>query len=286
MRSTSKPPPSRRPRRRPSSPSAKGSGASRLGRGREPGVDEDPTRDRDPRVARAGAPDGEREPPARPQDAASLADGCLGIGHEHEAEPAEDAVDRVVLERDLLCVDHAVLDVPEPELGRPAARDLDHLGREVARDQPAFVAQARRSDEARVSRPRRQLEHGVTRLRVERLHHPLRDRAREPLEPLAHTLPAGRHRLPVLERRAPVLGSIHGGDRRRSGPAAKKALTGVRRRRLGSRSEVGGGRFPVIRVDAGQDRTEWRGRHRARAAWRRVQPLRMRRPNSGRCSVC
>ena len=97
-----------------------------------------------------------------------LRDGRLRIRHEHVTEPAEDAVDGVVLERDVLGVELAMLDVPQPELCRAPASDLNHGGREVARDEAELLAQERSGREARVARPRRELEHGVARLRVER----------------------------------------------------------------------------------------------------------------------
>ncbi len=108
-----------------------------------------------------------------------------------------------------------MLDVLEIQLGCPPAGDLDHLRREVARDQSAVRADVRRRLEAGVARPGGELEHRVARLRIERLHHPLADGARDSLDLRAPTLPAGCHRLPVVEGRALVFLPVHGGDRKR-----------------------------------------------------------------------
>ena len=188
---------------------------ARLGRRRQALLGEHPAGECDPRVAPGSAPDGQGQTPTRAQDAASLVDGRLGIGHEHEAEATEDAVDRVVLERDLLGVDDPMLDVLETQLGGPPTGHLDHLRREVARDQPAVLAQERGGQVPHVSGAGRELEHGVARLRIERLHQPLADGARDLLDLRSPAFPAGRHRLPVLERGALVLRAIHRGDRRR-----------------------------------------------------------------------
>jgi hypothetical protein len=75
------------------------------------------------------------EAPARPEYAARLRQRRRGVRHQHVAEPAEDAVDRVGLELDPLSVDAAVFDVLHAELGGAAAADLEHRRREVGRDE-------------------------------------------------------------------------------------------------------------------------------------------------------
>ena len=82
--------------------------------------------DREPRVALHRSPDGQRHPAARAQHSPCLGERRRGIWHQHVAEPAEHAVDRIVVERDVLGVDHPVVDVPEAELGTAAAGGVEH----------------------------------------------------------------------------------------------------------------------------------------------------------------
>lgn len=57
-----------------------------------------------------------------------------------------------------MSVQHAELDIVEPELRRTTPCDLDHRRREVTRDQAAVLAEQRSCREARISRPSGELE--------------------------------------------------------------------------------------------------------------------------------
>src|SRR4029078_8063764 len=82
---------------------------------------EDAAADRNPRIPLGAAPGGEHEAATRSQDAARRRKGGLGIAHEHEDEPANDAVDGVVLELEVLGVHRAVFDVQQAELSSAPA---------------------------------------------------------------------------------------------------------------------------------------------------------------------
>ena len=94
-------------------------------------------------IAVRRAPDGQRQPTARPQDPAGLREGRRGNGHQHEPEPAEHPVDGVVVELDSLGVGRPVVDILYAELGSATARGFEHRRREVGRKQPAARADDR-----------------------------------------------------------------------------------------------------------------------------------------------
>ena len=73
-------------------------------------------------IAVRRAPDGQRQPTARPQDPAGLREGRRGNGHQHEPELAEHPVDGVVVELDSLGVGRPVVDILYAELGSASAR--------------------------------------------------------------------------------------------------------------------------------------------------------------------
>ena len=94
--------------------------------------DEDASGDGDPGVAGAARPDRKSKPSAGAQHSPRLGEGCCRIRHEHVAPAAEDAVDRIVRELDLLGVQDAVLHVRQTELGTSTASDFGHRRAEVA----------------------------------------------------------------------------------------------------------------------------------------------------------
>jgi hypothetical protein len=72
-----------------------------------------------------------------------------------------------------LRVEHAALDVLDPELGRAALRRLDHRRREVADDRAAARPEERSGGEAGDACARREVEHRLPAGRCEPLEHPL-----------------------------------------------------------------------------------------------------------------
>jgi hypothetical protein len=83
---------------------------------------------------RSSAPDRQCQPTARSQDAAGLGESCHRVGQQHVPEPAEDSVDRVVVELNPLGVEDPVVDVRQTELRAAPTRGVEHRGREVAGD--------------------------------------------------------------------------------------------------------------------------------------------------------
>ncbi len=148
--------------------------------------------DRDPRVALHRCPDRQRHPAGRAQHSPRLGERRRGIWHQHVAEPAEHTVDRVVVERDVLGVDHSVVDVPEAELGTAAAGGVEHRRREVAGDQSAAPTDDLGRLEAGVADPGRKLEDRISLLWIELAQHPLADRRRNLLDLGPPLLPGRR----------------------------------------------------------------------------------------------
>ena len=147
--------------------------------------------DRNPRVPLHRSPDGERHPAARAQHSPRLDERRHRIWHQHVAEPAEHAVDRIVVEVDALGVDHPVVDVAETELGAAAAGGVEHRRREVACDQAAALTDDRGRLEAGVAHPCRKLEERVSLVWIELPKHPFADRRRVLLDLGAPLLPGG-----------------------------------------------------------------------------------------------
>ena len=169
MCTSTKPPPSRRSCRRPSSPSTNGPGASGSGGGAWPSS----TRMR-PAIVTQGLrwpvlQTARARATAGPQDAARLRDGRLGIGHEHVSRTGRGRRRRsrpragCPRRRDWRC---STFRSPSSAARRRATSTMaDEKSLEMRRP---LLAQERSGREARVARPRRELEHGVARLRVER----------------------------------------------------------------------------------------------------------------------
>jgi hypothetical protein len=128
--------------------------------------------DRDPRVAFHRSPDGKRHPAAGAKHSPGFGERRRGVWHQHVAEPAEHAVDRIVVERDALGIDHPVVDVPETEFGTAAAGGVEHRRREVAGDQSAAPTDDLGRFEARVADPGRKFQERVSPLWVELAQHP------------------------------------------------------------------------------------------------------------------
>ena len=166
-------------------------------------LDHDRGRHRHPRVPLALGPDREREAAARAQDAAHLAQRRRRVALEHVAEAREDAVDARVVQLEPLGVEHAELDVREPELlaaRRAASTMFGERSLEISR--PASP-EARGGEEARLARARGELEDRLPGLRVEPVDEPLADLAGRLLEQVAAPVPARGHLLPELVVRAP-----------------------------------------------------------------------------------
>jgi hypothetical protein len=151
----------------------------------------------------------EGEAAAWSEHAARLGERGCRVGHEHVATPAEDAVDRVVLELDALGVHDAVLDVRQAELLAAAARDIDHRRAEVRADDSPALADGRGGRVAGVPEARRELEDRVARAHRKLADHPLANGERGRLDRRAPLLPSGRHRLPGLVRLPAVLLAGH-----------------------------------------------------------------------------
>jgi hypothetical protein len=79
-----------------------------------------------PQTASASRPPGRRT--------AGLGESRHRVGHQHVPEPAEDSVDRVVVELNPLGVEDPVVDVRQTELRAAPTRGVEHRGREVAGD--------------------------------------------------------------------------------------------------------------------------------------------------------
>ena len=150
---------------------------------------------REERVALHRPPDRQREAAAGTQDAAGLGERGGRVDHEHVAEPAQHAVDRVGVELDPLGVHHAVLDVAQPALRATPARGLDHRRREVGGEEAAPLADRVGRVEAGLPDAGGELEHRVARPRGELAHHPLAHGSRGFLDLGAAALPGRRDRL-------------------------------------------------------------------------------------------
>ena len=157
--------------------------------------------DRDPRVALHRAPDSQRHCAARAQHSPRLGERRRRIQHQHVAEPAEHTVDRLVVERDALGVDHLIVDIAEAQHCTATARGVKHRRREVAGDQVAAPTDDVGRLEASVANPCRKLEERVSLLWIEFAQHPLADRRRERLDLGAPLLPRGRDPLGDVEVR-------------------------------------------------------------------------------------
>ena len=119
-----------------------------------------------------------------------------GIGHEHDTEATDDAVDRPVREVDRRCVLDPELDVFDPELGGTPARRGDHLGSEVGREQQSIRAERLRCDEARVAGTGSELEHRLAWNWIEERHEALVEVARRLTGTRRLALPASSRRVP------------------------------------------------------------------------------------------
>src|SRR5262245_25153292 len=172
--------------------------------------DQDARGDGDPGVSLAARPDREREPSAGAKHSPRLAEGGCRIRHEHVAPAAEDAVDRIVRELDLLGVEDAVLHVRQAELGTSPAGDFGHRRAEVARDQTTTLAEDCRNLESDLSLAGRELEHHVSGHRRELADEPFGHGRRGLLPLRPHALPARGHRSPVLEPGLALLIALHG----------------------------------------------------------------------------
>ena len=146
-----------------------------------------------------------RRPPGRRTRRVS-ASAAGRVGHQHVAEPAQDTVDRVVVELDPLGVDHPVLDVAR----RPARRRGGGRRRaSPARSRSRSAGRARRRSSA-ASKPVSPTPAASSSTvspaaRRELAQHPLPDRRRQPLDLGPAPLPARRDRLGDLVDRAPLL---------------------------------------------------------------------------------
>ena len=134
-----------------------------------------------------------------PEHAGDLGRGPVHLRHEHQPEAAEDGVDGSVGEREVGRVLLGEADAAEPELGRAAAGDLDHLGGDVRREELAARLQQRQRPEARLARACGELEQQLPRPGVEQLDHPLREERGRAREQAAPPLPAGGDAAPRLD---------------------------------------------------------------------------------------
>ena len=128
-------------------------------------------------------------PPGRVTRAISAA-GPLHVGDEHDPEAAEDAVDRVVGERQRRRR-------PRRRSGRPRGRARRRAGgrRRPSRARRRSRSARRRAGsvaarEARLAGAGRQLEHALPGLRLEQLDHPRRERRRRAREQIAPAAPS------------------------------------------------------------------------------------------------
>ncbi len=178
--------------RRSSSGSASRNGPGALGSGRSdnPSSRAERACRGHPVVGVRGRPHCEHDATPRPQDPYDLGERAGGIGHEHHAEAADNAVDRRVAEIDRRSVLDPELDVLDPELGSTPARGGDHLRSNIRREQQSVRPEPLRCDEAGVARACGELEHGVARTWVEQSHHALVEIARHLAAECRLALPA------------------------------------------------------------------------------------------------
>ena len=146
-----------------------------------------------PRLPRRRAP---TRPPGRRTRAIS-ARARVRLGHEHDAEAAEHAVDaRVRRESIAEASSTRNSTFSTPELGRAPPCGVDHLGRDVGREQTPVRPEPCSGDEARVSRPGGELEHRLAaswdraaRPAARRAGASLRERGRRRSQPAADAAP-------------------------------------------------------------------------------------------------
>jgi hypothetical protein len=151
---------------------------------------------REHRVAFAGGPDREGDPASRPEHPSALREGRRGVGHQHVAPAAEDAVDAVRLQVHAFGVQHPNLRVPRANLFGPPLSRGDHPGGKIRDDHAPRLAYQARREQPGVARAGRQLQHGIAGLRIEPPHQPLAHRARDPPQLLPPRAPAGSHGTP------------------------------------------------------------------------------------------
>ena len=131
--------------------------------------------DAQPGIALARAPDRDRRPAARTEDAPDLA-GCGGrIRDEHEPLPAQHDIERGVRLVDVLDVEHARRDVQEAAVRGLAGGDRRHLGREVGDDDLAAGSDERGGVESRPAGSAGQFEDALAGARPGQVEHPLGD---------------------------------------------------------------------------------------------------------------
>ena len=122
----------------------------------QPARDQLARRQRAPRVLLGGGPRGERDAAAGLEHAPRLAQRVLGVGHQHVAPAAQDAVDARGLEVDArVGVDLLEAHVADAELLGAALGGLQHLGREVRARSACRRARSARRRAARCRRCRR-----------------------------------------------------------------------------------------------------------------------------------
>ena len=190
--------------------------------------------DRAPRVLLRAPPRRQGEPPSGLEHPARLPQRGLGVGHQHVAPAAQDAVDARGLDVDrALRVDLLEADVAEPELLRAALGDHQHLGRDVRRDQRAAGLDELGGEEARVAGAGGQLEHRVPRLGLDRVDHPRRDGHGDPAHHLAVRLP-GRRGVAPAGAGLLLVGLAHRSSRRSSFPDALRGSASATSTALGT----------------------------------------------------
>ncbi len=191
-------------------------GNARRRRGDEPALDEQPRRQRQPRVVRRVVPHGKRDAPAGAQNAAGLRQRRAGVGHEHESPAAQDGVDARDRQVDPLRIDGLELDVSQAELRGARPRAVEHRLRLIGCDDASPRLHELGGQEARLADAGGEVEHPVPRLRVNRLDHPVGHRRPEGAHPLLAPRPAGRSLVPVLGACATVFLGVHQGSSRRN----------------------------------------------------------------------
>jgi hypothetical protein len=87
-----------------------------------------------------GAPGDEGDAAAGLEDAAHLAEGFLNVGNEHDAKAAGDAIEHACVERELLGVGGAEVDVFNATGGGVFLGDFEHFAEEVGCGDPALGA--------------------------------------------------------------------------------------------------------------------------------------------------
>ena len=185
-----------------------------------------------PAVALALGPDGEGEPAPRPEHAADLGERRRRVALEDVAEAAEDAVDARVGELESARVEHAELDVLDPELARepPAASTMSgERSLEISRPARPSRGAARKPVSPVPAASSRIVWPGCGSSRS--TSHSLTGARRRP-EQLAAALPARRHAaspLAVGHQSERSSASSAGDGSQRAGGRVRPHLLGLRR---------------------------------------------------------